>query len=260
MPKREARGKKARGAASGAVPTDALAEAETLIERAERQIRFREYPKAQRQLEAAVHAVVSANLASDASGCLLLASATGSLLEIDKETQRLYDWALNARASANPEAQPAAVASAAVAAAPLPPLAAQPLTAAQRVAALREAEAALEAGYATLSTQPHPDPSELSTLCEARAQIASLYSEAVEEAGKEAGEEAGEEAGKEAGKEAGGGALEGVAGGHVAGVSAALEMAFEMSARALSLYEEAGRQHLLGQAGTPTPHTLTPPP
>ena len=244
MPKREARGKKARGAASGAVPTDALAEAETLIERAERQIRFREYPKAQRQLEAAVHAVVSANLASDASGCLLLASATGSLLEIDKETQRLYDWALNARASANPEAQPAAVASAAVAAAPLPPLAAQPLTAAQRVAALREAEAALEAGYATLSTQPHPDPSELSTLCEARAQIASLYSEAVEEAGKEAG----------------GGALEGVAGGHVAGVSAALEMAFEMSARALSLYEEAGRQHLLGQAGTPTPHTLNPPP
>ena len=37
MPKREARGKKARGAASGAVPTDALAEAETLIARAARQ-------------------------------------------------------------------------------------------------------------------------------------------------------------------------------------------------------------------------------
>mmetsp|Transcript_36585 Transcript_36585/g.80356 ORF Transcript_36585/g.80356 Transcript_36585/m.80356 type:complete len:558 (-) Transcript_36585:46-1719(-) len=134
---------------------EALSEAEVLIERAERAMRNRESKKAHSQLVQAVEMLREAGVEATSEGSLLLASASGSLLQLDDEERMCQLWKESGAVGETigklmgPE---------------------------QRMAALNMSDAALEQGFAAAGIAGMP-LDEQSHMCESRAQVAQLLSE-----------------------------------------------------------------------------------
>ena len=143
------------GGGDGARGTESVLEAaEEAVERGEKQLRMREPKKSRARFVEAVAAVRSAGLAGDRRGSLLLASAVGSILQIDAEEDIQVAWLGVGRAGAisTPE---------------------------QRRQELIEADAALVAGQqAAVGAGAEED--ELAHFCESRASVATLLAELLE--------------------------------------------------------------------------------
>jgi hypothetical protein len=140
-------------------PEDVLAEAEMLIERGERKLRDQEPVKARVIFEQVVQRVRAANLTDHPSGCLMVATATGSLLQISSGEARLAGWARRGVS--------------------LPPPPPAPLTPEVRRAAPQLCATALDNGFAAAKVAGAP-AEELSHLLDSRAQLATFISEELE--------------------------------------------------------------------------------
>ena len=159
MPKKkhEKKGKSStpREATLPSGPEDVLADVEALVERGERKMRDLEPVKARGFLQQAVQMLRAANLTNDASGCLLLATATGNLLSLDAAEVRAAGWL--ARGISLPT-NPA------------------PMGAQVRLAALELCTSCLENGFLAASAANDP-AEERAHLLDTRAQLATLLSE-----------------------------------------------------------------------------------
>ena len=166
MPKHPDKRNKKKASSAAATPSapsgpdDILAEAQMLLERGERKLRDQEPQKARALLEQAVAMVRSAGLADDPNGCLILATATGSLLQIDDAEIRLAGWA---RRGGTVPHEPS------------------PMGSQVRLAALTLCADALAKGFAAASAAGAPGE-ERSHLRDTQAQVATLLSEECEAA------------------------------------------------------------------------------
>ena len=137
-----------------------LAAVEEQLERGERKLRDKESGKAKNLFQAAVQAVQAEGLEHDPRGCLMLATATGSLLQLDAEEARHAGWAQ--RGVALPRGAEAS-----------------PLSAEDRYSGLQRAASALEKGHAAAAAAD-ASADELSHLYDSRAQVATFMSEECE--------------------------------------------------------------------------------
>ena len=114
--------------------------------------------KARAFFEKAVQTVRGAALDEHPRGCLMLATATGSLLQLDNAAARQAGWARR----------------------PGSTIAAQPMPPELRLAGLQHAAISLERGQAAAAATAGTSPEEISHLYDSRAQVATFLSEEFE--------------------------------------------------------------------------------